>query len=229
MAPTRYAFVKACWHADIVDKALDGFCEIIPSQRGRCIQGPRGIRTAVAVPRPRRHGSLRRRRGGRIRRRRRDLSSRIRRPGGRGRAHARRNGNGGAGSFGFPHAPSLSGDRTSPADFPHTFRREGTRSGPGGSDDRQVARFGGSMNIRGMAPARHPSRWSRPGSRTVREGGGGQACIGAPQALCSRHSTHGLGCASGRNPGPTSGGEGPMSHRRRSVEANRKGKRRGSA
>ena len=30
MAPTRYAFVKAQWHADIVDRALDGFCEIIP-------------------------------------------------------------------------------------------------------------------------------------------------------------------------------------------------------
>ncbi|MGR3500756.1 6,7-dimethyl-8-ribityllumazine synthase [Pseudaestuariivita sp.] len=26
----RYAFVKAGWHADIVDQALAGFCEIIP-------------------------------------------------------------------------------------------------------------------------------------------------------------------------------------------------------
>jgi 6,7-dimethyl-8-ribityllumazine synthase len=31
MTPTRYAFVKANWHADIVDRALDGFCEIIPA------------------------------------------------------------------------------------------------------------------------------------------------------------------------------------------------------
>jgi 6,7-dimethyl-8-ribityllumazine synthase len=31
MTPTRYAFVKANWHADIVDRALDGFCELIPS------------------------------------------------------------------------------------------------------------------------------------------------------------------------------------------------------
>ncbi|MCA8929860.1 MAG: 6,7-dimethyl-8-ribityllumazine synthase [Alphaproteobacteria bacterium] len=30
MTPTRYAFVKAQWHADIVDRALDGFCELIP-------------------------------------------------------------------------------------------------------------------------------------------------------------------------------------------------------
>ncbi|KAF0105064.1 MAG: 6 7-dimethyl-8-ribityllumazine synthase [Rhodospirillaceae bacterium] len=27
----RYAFVKARWHADIVDRALDGFLELIPS------------------------------------------------------------------------------------------------------------------------------------------------------------------------------------------------------
>ncbi len=30
MTPTRYAFIKANWHADIVDRALDGFCEVIP-------------------------------------------------------------------------------------------------------------------------------------------------------------------------------------------------------
>lgn len=30
MAPPRFAFVKANWHADIVNRALDGFCEIIP-------------------------------------------------------------------------------------------------------------------------------------------------------------------------------------------------------
>ena len=31
MTPTRYAFIKANWHADIVDSALEGFCEIIPA------------------------------------------------------------------------------------------------------------------------------------------------------------------------------------------------------
>ena len=31
MTPTRYAFVKANWHANIVDRALEGFCEIIPA------------------------------------------------------------------------------------------------------------------------------------------------------------------------------------------------------
>ncbi len=30
MTPTRYAFIKANWHADIVDRALEGFCELIP-------------------------------------------------------------------------------------------------------------------------------------------------------------------------------------------------------
>jgi 6,7-dimethyl-8-ribityllumazine synthase len=31
MTPTRYAFVKANWHAEIVDRALDGFSELIPA------------------------------------------------------------------------------------------------------------------------------------------------------------------------------------------------------
>ena len=31
MTPTRYAFIKANWHADIVDQALVGFCEVIPA------------------------------------------------------------------------------------------------------------------------------------------------------------------------------------------------------
>ncbi|GAA6164656.1 6,7-dimethyl-8-ribityllumazine synthase [Pelagimonas sp. KU-00592-HH] len=30
MTHTRFAFIKAQWHADIVDRALEGFCEIIP-------------------------------------------------------------------------------------------------------------------------------------------------------------------------------------------------------
>ncbi|WP_199259811.1 6,7-dimethyl-8-ribityllumazine synthase [Paracoccus binzhouensis] len=32
MTHTRYAFVKANWHADIVDRALDGFCQIVPRE-----------------------------------------------------------------------------------------------------------------------------------------------------------------------------------------------------
>ena len=32
MTPTRYAFVKANWHADIVSRALEGFCELIPAE-----------------------------------------------------------------------------------------------------------------------------------------------------------------------------------------------------
>ncbi|MEL7090474.1 MAG: 6,7-dimethyl-8-ribityllumazine synthase [Pseudomonadota bacterium] len=30
MTHTRFAFIKARWHADIVDRALDGFTELIP-------------------------------------------------------------------------------------------------------------------------------------------------------------------------------------------------------
>lgn len=33
MEPVRYAFVKANWHADIVDRALDGFRELIPAEQ----------------------------------------------------------------------------------------------------------------------------------------------------------------------------------------------------
>lgn len=32
MTRTRFAFVKAQWHADIVDQALAGFTEVIPSE-----------------------------------------------------------------------------------------------------------------------------------------------------------------------------------------------------
>ena len=33
MTHTRYAFIKAQWHADIVDRALDGFQELIPAEQ----------------------------------------------------------------------------------------------------------------------------------------------------------------------------------------------------
>ncbi|SEB93259.1 6,7-dimethyl-8-ribityllumazine synthase [Nitratireductor aquibiodomus] len=33
MTHTRYAFIKANWHAGIVDRALEGFCELIPADQ----------------------------------------------------------------------------------------------------------------------------------------------------------------------------------------------------
>lgn len=33
MTSPRYAFIKANWHAEIVDQALAGFCELIPRDR----------------------------------------------------------------------------------------------------------------------------------------------------------------------------------------------------
>lgn len=33
MTHTRYAFVKASWHSEIVDRALDGFREVVPSEQ----------------------------------------------------------------------------------------------------------------------------------------------------------------------------------------------------
>lgn len=32
MTPTRYAFVKANWHSEIVDRALEGFAQVIPME-----------------------------------------------------------------------------------------------------------------------------------------------------------------------------------------------------
>ena len=32
MTPTRFAFVKANWHSDIVTKALEGFLELVPEE-----------------------------------------------------------------------------------------------------------------------------------------------------------------------------------------------------
>ncbi|MCV2890761.1 6,7-dimethyl-8-ribityllumazine synthase [Ruegeria aquimaris] len=33
MTHTRYAFIKANWHADIVNRALDGFLDLIPAEQ----------------------------------------------------------------------------------------------------------------------------------------------------------------------------------------------------
>ena len=33
MTPTRYAFIKANWHSDIVDQALIGFQQVVPSHQ----------------------------------------------------------------------------------------------------------------------------------------------------------------------------------------------------
>lgn len=33
MTPTRYAFIKANWHSDIVDRALNGFTQLIPADQ----------------------------------------------------------------------------------------------------------------------------------------------------------------------------------------------------
>ena len=40
MTHTRFAFVKACWHSDIVDQALAGFLEKIPAAHVDVIDVP---------------------------------------------------------------------------------------------------------------------------------------------------------------------------------------------
>ncbi|PWE27096.1 6,7-dimethyl-8-ribityllumazine synthase [Pararhodobacter marinus] len=40
MTHTRYAFVKAGWHADIVDRALEGFLQVIPQAQVDIVDVP---------------------------------------------------------------------------------------------------------------------------------------------------------------------------------------------
>ena len=40
MTHTRYAFIKANWHSDIVSRALDGFCELIPASQVDVFDAP---------------------------------------------------------------------------------------------------------------------------------------------------------------------------------------------
>lgn len=40
MTHTRYAFIKARWHADIVDRAYDGFTEKIPADQIDVVEVP---------------------------------------------------------------------------------------------------------------------------------------------------------------------------------------------
>lgn len=40
MTHTRFAFIKALWHADIVDRALDGFAETIPPDQTEVFDVP---------------------------------------------------------------------------------------------------------------------------------------------------------------------------------------------
>ncbi|MGR3616871.1 MAG: 6,7-dimethyl-8-ribityllumazine synthase [Paracoccaceae bacterium] len=40
MTHTRYAFIKANWHSDIVDRALDGFLEVVPRENVDVIDVP---------------------------------------------------------------------------------------------------------------------------------------------------------------------------------------------
>ena len=43
MTQTRYAFIKAGWHADIVDQALVGFQELIPADQMDVFDVPRAF------------------------------------------------------------------------------------------------------------------------------------------------------------------------------------------
>ena len=51
MAPTRYAFIKANWHADIVSRALEGFTQIIPADQVDVFDVPGAFELPLAAQR----------------------------------------------------------------------------------------------------------------------------------------------------------------------------------
>ncbi|WP_420336725.1 6,7-dimethyl-8-ribityllumazine synthase [Roseibium sp.] len=49
MTHTRYAFIKAGWHSDIVDQALEGFQQIIPSEEIDVFEVPGAFEMPLAA------------------------------------------------------------------------------------------------------------------------------------------------------------------------------------
>ena len=61
MTLTRYAFVKARWHADIVDRSLEGFTQLIPPERTEVFDVPGAFELplrAQALARTGRYGAI---------------------------------------------------------------------------------------------------------------------------------------------------------------------------
>lgn len=49
MTQTRYAFIKAGWHSDIVDQALEGFQQIIPAENIDVFEVPGAFEMPLAA------------------------------------------------------------------------------------------------------------------------------------------------------------------------------------
>ena len=61
MTLTRYAFVKARWHADIVDRSLEGFTQLIPPEHTEVFDVPGAFELplrAQALARTGRYGAI---------------------------------------------------------------------------------------------------------------------------------------------------------------------------
>ena len=56
MTHTRFAFIKANWHADIVDRALEGFTNIIPAAQVDCFDVPGAFEIPLTAQRLARSG-----------------------------------------------------------------------------------------------------------------------------------------------------------------------------
>src|SRR5690606_37398750 len=102
MTHTRYAFIKAGWHAEIVDRALDGFLELIPREQVDVFDVPGAFEMPLLARDLAASGRY-------LGRGWRQLPPRFRGAGGGGWADACRHGHRRAGAFGVADAASLPG------------------------------------------------------------------------------------------------------------------------
>mgnify|MGYP001627857671 CR=1 FL=1 len=125
MTHTRYAFIKAQWHADIVDRALEGFCALIPADQVEVFDVPGAFEMPLLARDLAQTGQY---------------AATVQR---RGARRALR-----AGFVGVADAASFPGDGAPHRHLPGPFRAEGPRGGEGGAADRRGPRPAGRGLIR---------------------------------------------------------------------------------
>ena len=186
MTHTRYAFVKARWHADIVDRAYDGFAESIPASQIDVVDVPGAFEMplmAQTLAKSGKYDAI--------------ICAAFVVDGGIYRhdfvatavVDARGAGYGCARAIRIADAASLSGNRPSQCDLSRAFRRKGPRGSFGGAWHRgsaAIARrliplYCAGLSVRPAAPRcwqcpEHPALWPRcvrrssPRPHTYRQG-----------------------------------------------------------
>ena len=166
MTHTRYAFIKANWHSDIVDRALDGFLELIPADQVDVFDVPgafempllarelakTGQYAAVACAAFVVDGGIYRH----------DFVAQAVVDGlMRAGIGYRR-----AGAVRFADAASVSGNRSPQRDLPRAFRGKGPRGRKSRADDRpdprQTGKRGLTFLLKILRGSKHKRRGQRP-------------------------------------------------------------------